>query len=37
MTIDIPEDIALQLEKLAKRNDADIGDLLRELLERYED
>lgn len=36
MTIDIPEDVALQLEKLAKRNDADIGDLLRDLLARYE-
>ena len=36
MTIDIPEDIALQLEKLAKSNDADIGDLLREMLARYE-
>ncbi|MDE2636321.1 MAG: ribbon-helix-helix protein, CopG family [Chloroflexota bacterium] len=35
MTIDIPEDVALQLEELAKRNDADIGDLLRELLARY--
>ena len=36
MIIDIPEDVALQLEKLAKRNDAEVGDLLRELLERYE-
>lgn len=37
MTIDIPEDIALRLEALAKQNDADISDLLRDLLERYED
>lgn len=36
MTIDIPEDVALQLEELAKRNGADISDLLRELLARYE-
>lgn len=36
MTIDIPEDIARRLETLAKRKDADIGDLLREWLERYE-
>ncbi len=37
MTIDIPEDIALRLEQLAKQQDADIGDLLRDLLERYTD
>ena len=36
MTIDVPEDVALRLEELAKRKDADIGDLLRDLLERYE-
>ena len=35
MTIDIPEDVAMRLEELAKQNDADIGDLLRDLLERY--
>ena len=35
MTIDIPEDIALRLEELAKQNDADIGELLRDMLERY--
>ena len=35
MTIDIPEDIALRLEKLAKQNDAEVADLLRDLLERY--
>ena len=37
MTIDIPEDVALELEKLAKRNDAEVGDLLRDMLARYED
>lgn len=37
MTIDIPEDVALRLERLAKREDADIGKLLRDMLERYED
>ncbi len=37
MTIDIPEDVALRLERLAEREDADIGDLLRDLLERFED
>ena len=36
MTIDIPQDVALRLEELAKRKDADIGDLLRDWLERYE-
>lgn len=35
MTIDIPEDVALQLEALAKQKNADIGDLLREMLARY--
>ena len=35
MTIDIPEDIALRLEELAKQNDADISELLRDMLERY--
>ncbi len=35
MTIDIPEDIALRLEQLAKRKDADIGDLLRDMIKRY--
>ena len=35
MTIDIPEDIALRLEALAKQQDADIGELLREMIERY--
>ena len=37
MTIDIPEDVALRLEKLAKQQDAEIGDLLRDLLNRYAD
>ena len=36
MTIDIPEDIALRLEALAKQKDADLNDLLHDLLERYE-
>ena len=36
MTIDIPEDIALRLEALAKRNDAEVADLLRDLLARCE-
>lgn len=36
MTIDIPEDIALRLEALAEQNDADINDLLRDMLARYE-
>lgn len=35
MTIDIPEDVALRLAELAERQDADIGDLLRDMLERY--
>ncbi|MCY4063424.1 MAG: hypothetical protein OXG53_13725 [Chloroflexi bacterium] len=37
MTIEIPEDVALRLEELSKQDDADIGDLLRDLLARYED
>ena len=37
MTIDIPEDVALRLEALAKEKDADIGDLLRDFLKRYTD
>jgi len=37
MTIDIPEDVALRLEELAKQDDTDIGELLCDLLERYED
>ena len=35
MTIDIPEDIALRLEQLAKQRDTDIGELLRDMIERY--
>lgn len=35
MTIDIPEDVALRLERLAKQQDADIGDLLRDMIEQY--
>ena len=37
MTIDIPDDVALRLEQLAQQEDADIGDLLRDMLERYVD
>ena len=37
MTIDIPEDIAQRLAALAKQNDADISDLLRDMLARYEE
>ncbi|MDE2777873.1 MAG: hypothetical protein OXI77_18250 [Chloroflexota bacterium] len=37
MTIDIPEDVALQLEELAKRNDVEVGELLCDLLERYDE
>ncbi len=36
MTIDIAEDIALRLEALAKAKDADISDLLRDMIESYE-
>lgn len=36
MTIEIPEDVARRLDELAKQNDADIGDLLRDLLASYE-
>ena len=36
MTIDIPEVVAMRLEALAKQKDADISDLLHDLLERYE-
>ena len=35
MTIDIPADIAQRLEQLAKQQDADISDLLRDMIERY--
>ncbi len=36
MTIDIPEDIVQRLEALAEQNDADISDLLRDMLARFE-
>ena len=36
MTIDIPDDIATRLKQLAAQNDADINDLLRDMLARYE-
>ncbi len=35
MTIDIPEDVALRLEQLAQQRDTDLGDLLRDMIERY--
>ncbi|MCY4071327.1 MAG: hypothetical protein OXG60_08500 [Chloroflexi bacterium] len=35
MTIDIPEDVALRLEQLAEQHDTDLGDLLRDMIERY--
>ena len=37
MTIDIPEDIARRLEELAERDNLEIEDLLRDMLERYPD
>ena len=36
MTIDIPDDVARRLEDLAEQNDADIGDLLRDMIGRYD-
>ncbi len=35
MTIDIPEDVALRLEQIAQQRDTDLGDLLRDMIERY--
>ena len=35
MTLDIPQDVALRLEEMAKRQNADMDDLLREMVERY--
>ena len=35
MAINIPQDIALRLEELAKQQDSEIGDLLRDMIERY--
>ncbi len=35
MTIDIPEDVAQRLEQLAQQRDTDLGDLLRDMIERY--
>ena len=37
MTIDIPADIARRLEELAERDNLEIDDLLRDMLERYPD
>lgn len=36
MTVNIPDDIARRLEELAARRDADIGELLREMIARYD-
>ena len=36
MTLDIPQDVALRLEELAQRQNANIDDLLREIVERYD-
>lgn len=35
MAIDIPEDVALRLQQLAEQHDTDLGDLLRDMIERY--
>ncbi len=35
MLLNIPEDIALQLDEMAQRQDAEIGELLRDMLKRY--
>lgn len=35
MTIDIPEDVALRLEQLAEQRGTGLGDLLRDMIERY--
>ena len=37
MTIDIPADIARRLEALAERDNLEIEDLLRDMLERFEE
>ena len=37
MTIDIPADIARRLHALAERDNLEIDDLLRDMLERYPD
>lgn len=37
MSIEIAEDIALRLEALAKSKDADISELLRDMLASYQD
>ena len=36
MLLEIPEDVAERLKALAKQKDADVGKLLREILNRYE-
>ena len=35
MVINIPEEVALRLEKLAEQQGSTVGDLLRTLLDRY--
>ena len=35
MSIDIPEDVALRLGQLAQRQNIEIGELLRKMIERY--
>ena len=35
MNIEIPEDVAQRLEQLAEQQDADMSDLLRDMIERY--
>ncbi len=35
MILDIPEDISLQLAEMAQRQDAEIDELLRDMIKRY--
>ena len=35
MVVNIPEEVALRLEKLAEQQGSTVGDLLRTLLDRY--
>lgn len=35
MHIDIPDEVALRLERLAKRQGAEIGELLQDMIARY--
>ena len=36
MMLDLPEDVAERLKALVEQRDADVGELLRELLSRHE-